>query len=95
MTPAAVALRALIRFYQYVISPLLPAHCRYWPTCSAYAGDAVRKHGAIRGGWLGLQRILRCHPWGGSGYDPVPDTCCGKPVSKTETATPARMEQGA
>lgn len=61
-----------IRFYQLCISPMLPAACRFQPTCSAYAVEAIMKHGVIRGSWLALRRILRCHPWGGSGYDPVP-----------------------
>ena len=60
-----------IKFYQYSISPLLPNSCRYAPTCSQYGIDAINKYGAIKGSWLGLKRILRCHPWGGSGYDPV------------------------
>lgn len=63
----------LIRFYRYAISPLLGANCRYEPTCSAYAEEAIRRHGVIRGGWLALKRISRCNPWGGSGYDPVPE----------------------
>lgn len=62
----------LIKFYQKCISPLTPASCRYTPTCSQYALEAVRKYGALKGGWLALKRILRCNPWGGSGYDPVP-----------------------
>lgn len=62
----------LIRFYQVAISPWTPPSCRFTPTCSSYALEAVSKHGAARGGWLALKRILRCHPWGGSGYDPVP-----------------------
>jgi putative membrane protein insertion efficiency factor len=61
-----------IRVYQWTISPLLGVNCRYAPSCSAYAIEAIETHGALRGGWLGLRRILRCHPWGGSGYDPVP-----------------------
>ncbi len=61
-----------IRFYQVAISPLLPAACRFTPTCSQYAVEAIRIHGPLRGLWLALRRILRCHPWGGSGYDPVP-----------------------
>lgn len=61
-----------IRFYQLCISPLLPPACRFTPTCSQYAIEALRKHGPFRGSWLALRRILRCHPWGGSGYDPVP-----------------------
>ncbi len=62
----------LVRFYQLCISPLKPACCRFTPTCSQYALEALRKYGPIKGGWLALKRILRCHPWGGSGYDPVP-----------------------
>ncbi|MBO5779694.1 MAG: membrane protein insertion efficiency factor YidD [Muribaculaceae bacterium] len=61
-----------IRFYQLCISPLLPPACRYTPTCSQYAIEALRKHGPFRGSWMALKRILRCHPWGSSGYDPVP-----------------------
>lgn len=62
----------LIRFYQVAISPLKPPTCRFTPTCSQYAIEAIKKHGAIKGLYLALKRILRCHPWGGSGYDPVP-----------------------
>lgn len=63
---------ALVRFYQLCISPLTPPSCRYTPTCSQYALEALRKHGPIKGLCLTLKRLLRCHPWGGSGYDPVP-----------------------
>jgi putative membrane protein insertion efficiency factor len=69
----SVVLRGLIRFYQLFISPALPPRCRYLPTCSDYAAEAISRHGAATGGWLALRRVLRCHPWGGSGYDPVPD----------------------
>ncbi|MBO5839411.1 MAG: membrane protein insertion efficiency factor YidD [Bacteroidales bacterium] len=62
----------LIRFYQTAISPHTPAACRYTPTCSQYALEAIKKHGPFKGLWLAIKRILRCHPWGGSGYDPVP-----------------------
>ena len=62
----------LVRFYQYAISPLTMASCRYTPTCSAYAIQAVKKHGPAKGGWLALKRILSCNPWGGHGHDPVP-----------------------
>lgn len=61
-----------IKFYQKFISPLTPPSCRFTPTCSQYALEALRKHGPIKGLWLAIRRILRCHPWGGSGYDPVP-----------------------
>ena len=63
---------APIRFYQRFISPYTPPACRFTPTCSEYAKEALRKHGPIKGLWLAVRRILRCHPWGGSGYDPVP-----------------------
>ena len=62
----------LIRFYQLAISPWLAPMCRFLPTCSSYAIEAVRKHGALKGARLAAKRIARCHPWGGSGYDPVP-----------------------
>lgn len=65
-------MRAAIRGYQLLISPILPGSCRYWPSCSEYTAEAIATHGAWRGGWLGLRRILRCNPWGGWGYDPVP-----------------------
>lgn len=61
-----------IRFYQRFISPMLPPACRFTPTCSQYAVEAIQKHGALKGLYLAIRRILRCHPWGGSGYDPVP-----------------------
>jgi len=63
---------ALIWFYRNCISPLTPAACRYTPTCSQYAVEAIRKYGPFKGGWLAFKRILRCNPFGGSGYDPVP-----------------------
>jgi len=66
-------LMALVRFYRSAISPYTPPSCRYTPTCSAYALEALERHGAARGSWLALRRLLRCHPWGGHGYDPVPE----------------------
>jgi putative membrane protein insertion efficiency factor len=65
-------LLALVCIYRNAVSPLLGANCRFQPTCAAYAEEALRRYGAFRGGWLALKRISRCHPWGGSGYDPVP-----------------------
>lgn len=62
----------LIRVYQYTLSPLIGRNCRYTPTCSNYGIQAIRKYGAIKGGWLTIKRIASCNPWGGSGYDPVP-----------------------
>lgn len=61
-----------IRFYQRFVSPMLPPACRFTPTCSQYAIEAIQKHGVLKGLYLAVRRILRCHPWGGSGYDPVP-----------------------
>lgn len=65
-------LLGLIRFYQYAISPLLPPRCRYNPTCSQYAVLALQKYGLMKGSWLAIKRICRCHPWGGCGHDPLP-----------------------
>lgn len=65
-------LLTLVRGYKYGISPFLPVACRFLPTCSDYAAEAITRHGAIKGGWLALRRIGRCHPWGGHGHDPVP-----------------------
>lgn len=64
---------ALVRLYQVMISPYTPASCRYQPTCSHYTIEALEKHGVLKGGMLALKRIASCHPWGGSGYDPVPE----------------------
>ena len=95
MTPAAAVLRLLIRGYQMAVSPFFPAHCRYWPSCSSYAAQALQAHGAIAGSWLALRRIARCHPWGGSGYDPVPQACCAEPPASGENTATEGMEQGA
>lgn len=65
-------LLAIFRFYQIVLSPLKPPSCRFTPTCSHYMIEALQKHGAFKGFWLGIKRIARCHPWGGFGHDPVP-----------------------
>jgi putative membrane protein insertion efficiency factor len=67
-------LRGLIRIYQLFISPMLGPSCRYLPSCSDYAAEAIERHGPVAGTWLALRRLARCHPWGGSGgYDPVPE----------------------
>ena len=66
------ALIVLVRAWQWGPSRVLPPTCRFAPSCSAYAVEALEQHGAIRGGWLAAKRVVRCHPWGGSGYDPVP-----------------------
>jgi putative membrane protein insertion efficiency factor len=73
MKRIAVALMlGMIWCYQVVISPFMRPHCRFTPSCSAYARTAILRHGACSGGWLALKRLARCHPWGGHGYDPVP-----------------------
>jgi putative membrane protein insertion efficiency factor len=67
----SILLIGLIRFYQAFISPLLGAKCRYTPTCSAYGLEAIKKYGPLKGGRMAIKRFLSCHPWGGSGYDPI------------------------
>lgn len=69
----ALALRLLIRGYQLLLSPVLPTSCRYYPSCSSYAAEALRRHGAVAGTVLMIGRLLRCQPWGGGGVDPVPE----------------------
>ncbi|WP_139994455.1 membrane protein insertion efficiency factor YidD [Paenibacillus paridis] len=72
------ATQAPIHFYRKVISPLLPPSCRFYPTCSMYALEAIEKHGAAKGSWLAAKRIARCHPFNAGGYDPVPPVSGGK-----------------
>lgn len=74
MSPVGFLARGLILMYQYGLSPVLPGSCRFHPTCSAYALTAVDRFGVLAGGWLAVRRMLRCHPWGGHGLDPVPST---------------------
>jgi putative membrane protein insertion efficiency factor len=76
-------LLALVWLYRKLISPMLGVNCRFEPSCSAYAEEALRRYGALRGGWIALRRICRCHPWGGSGYDPVPQRT--RPDTDVET----------
>ena len=81
-------LHGMIRGYQLLIVPVMPAGgCRFHPSCSAYAMDAVESHGAVRGGWLSLKRICRCHPWGQAGFDPVP-AATGRAMETGETGEP-------
>jgi putative membrane protein insertion efficiency factor len=76
VSAAASILKIAIKGYKLGVSPWLGANCRYEPSCSGYALEAVERHGAVRGSWLAARRIARCHPWGGSGYDPVPHSNC-------------------
>jgi putative membrane protein insertion efficiency factor len=77
MSPAAFVLSSAVRAYELTIRPVIGAHCRFYPSCSAYAREAICTHGAARGGALAARRILRCHPWHEGGFDPVPppQTC--------------------
>ena len=73
--PSRVSVRLallVVRGYQLMLRPILSGQCRYLPTCSEYAAEAIATHGVLRGGWMGLTRVMRCHPFGGSGFDPVP-----------------------
>ncbi len=71
MNPFSYIIIVPVKIYQWIISPWLPNSCRYTPTCSQYMLEAVKKYGPIKGGWLGIKRLSRCHPWGGHGYDPL------------------------
>jgi putative membrane protein insertion efficiency factor len=73
VSPLAFVVSLPVRVYRLIFSPWVGHNCRYHPTCSAYAMEALEKHGALRGGWLTLRRLLRCHPWGRGGIDNVPD----------------------
>lgn len=75
LSPLALLLRGLVVAYQWTIRPIIGPHCRYLPTCSDYALEAIARHGAVRGGAMGAARILRCNPWVAGGHDPVPCTC--------------------
>jgi putative membrane protein insertion efficiency factor len=86
-----ILLRGILLLYRLLVSPFLPQACRFAPTCSAYAAEAFERHGVLGGGRLALRRLARCHPWGGSGFDPVPAelschrghaTCCQSPAGK-------------
>jgi putative membrane protein insertion efficiency factor len=76
----ALPVRGLVGLYRSAVSPLIGANCRFEPTCSEYAEEALRRYGLFRGGWLTLKRLARCHPWGGHGYDPVPGQDPHEPV---------------
>ena len=77
MSPAAHLLALPVRAYRLLLSPWVGHGCRFQPTCSAYALEALSRHGALRGSWLAIRRVGRCHPWGGDGFDPVPEAKSG------------------
>jgi uncharacterized protein len=83
VTPAAYLAVGAVRAYQWTVRPLIGAHCRFWPSCSDYAVEAVQTHGAARGSALAAWRILRCNPWCDGGYDPVPPRCPHTPADQT------------
>lgn len=87
MTPLARMVALPVRAYRLVLSPWIGHACRFQPTCSAYALEALDRHGALRGSWLAARRVARCHPWGAAGYDPVPghETACSAPSCKDRT----------
>ena len=80
----------LVRGYRYFISPLLPQACRFYPSCSAYAEQALKQHGALSGGWLAARRVCRCVPWHAGGFDPVPEV---KPGAKSQAHAPMQGQQ--
>lgn len=88
MKAATAAMRAAILCYRYALSPVLPGACRFQPSCSQYALEAISRFGARKGGWLTLKRLARCHPWGGSGYDPVPPEAEGEPFGRLRSQDP-------
>jgi len=96
--PVGFVLLGLIGVYRYLISPMFPPTCRFLPTCSEYAGEALRVHGPMRGLWLALWRMARCNPWGGHGYDPVPGAVCGNhahsPAAPTALHGPTKRTPG-
>jgi putative membrane protein insertion efficiency factor len=94
MRLARQAAIGIVRAYQWLLSPVLPASCRYHPTCSHYACEAISRHGVLRGGWLAAARILRCHPWRTGGLDPVPEHFT-PPFSNTWTRWTAGAGTGA
>jgi len=78
-----LTLKVLIRFYQVVLSPFVGQHCRFYPSCSNYALEAIQRHGSARGSWLAVKRLCRCHPWHPGGVDPVPNTNNTNPKEKS------------
>lgn len=85
---AVLPFLAAIWLYRLFLSPFLGRQCRFLPTCSHYAEEALLRHGPLRGGWLALRRLARCHPWGGSGYDPVPDETAPAQTSAAPSGAP-------
>jgi uncharacterized protein len=95
MTPAAHVAVGAVRIYQWTVRPVIGANCRFLPSCSDYAIDAFRAHGALRGSGLAARRILRCHPWNGGGYDPVPACDCAKaPMHLDSSPSPSGRGPG-
>ncbi len=89
-----LAMLVLIRGYQLLVSPFFPPSCRYYPSCSEYARQAVVRHGPLRGGWLALRRLLRCHPWADWGYDPVPERAPDRAPDSKSAAGAAKKSAG-
>lgn len=88
MNCAKIVTLQLLRAYKWAISPMFPPACRYVPTCSEYAMEAVERFGALRGGWMALCRVLRCHPFARAGYDPVVRGKSGEPLQQCGTCAP-------
>lgn len=97
MKAMSFLLIALVQAYRWLVSPILPPSCRFWPSCSEYALEAIRLHGPVTGGWLAARRLVRCQPWGGlGGHDPVPappGRCC-EAAGESSGPNPRRSEMG-
>ncbi|WP_281647321.1 membrane protein insertion efficiency factor YidD [Parendozoicomonas sp. Alg238-R29] len=92
MNPIRSFVLLLIRGYQYGISPLMANHCRFYPSCSSYATEAINTHGLLKGGYLSCRRLLRCHPWNPGGYDPVPDSQERQALKQADPDTSNRFD---
>lgn len=93
MSPLARLFLVLIRIYQYTLSSVMGKECRFYPSCSHYTAESIRRFGALKGGWTGLRRILRCHPWRAGGFDPVPEKFCAAGDTCDKSAYDSKVKE--